>query len=472
MGWKSRVKHSFFTKGGVHPPNRKQTASMKIVPGPVPDFVVIPLHQNVGAPCRPLVEAGQQVLMGQKIGDTDAYVASPVHASVSGTVKQVFNYIHPSGEEVLSVRIDNDKRDERAADLLTSSDPLELAAEEVRRRVREAGIVGLGGAGFPTQVKLSPPSDKPITTVILNGSECEPYLTGDYRLMIEKAEDVIRGGLVVRKTVGADELVVGIEHKSTEAIRAMRAAGEKYGVQVFELPCRYPTGAEKTLIKAITGQEVPCGGLPMDVGIIVNNVGTCAQIYESLTTGMPLIDRVLTVAGDGVAGRANLRVRIGTPAGDVIDYCGGLVGEPGKLIMGGPMMGLAQFTTDVPVIKSTSGLIVLRGENIFRDEASHFECIRCGRCVRRCPQNLRPYQMGAFAEAGMFDELEKCNISDCVECGSCAYICPTKNPLVQLIKVGKGGLSRRQEKMAKLAEKEEAEPDAHEGQDEKETVNG
>lgn len=445
---------------------------MKIVAGPTPDFVVIPLQQSAGEPCEPVVEVGGRVLMGEKIGDSESFVSAPVHSSVSGTVTDITSFIHPSGDEVPSVRIENDRADEPASGLVTAIDPLELAPDEVRRRVREAGIVGIGGAAFPTHVKLSPPSDKPIETVILNGSECEPYLTADYRLMVERAEEIVRGGLIIKKTLGAKELVVGIEHKAVGAIKAVRAAGEKYGVEVFELPCRYPTGAEKTIIKTMTGREVPCGGLPMDVGVIVNNVGTCAQVYDSLTTGMPLVDRVLTVAGDGVAGRANLRVRIGTLISDVLDYCGGLVGEPGKLILGGPMMGLAQYTTDVPVIKSTSGVIALRGENIFKKEAQRFECIRCGQCVRRCPQNLMPYRMGAYADAGMWDRLEECGVNDCVECGSCAYVCPTRNPLVQLIKVGKGGLKRRKEKMESLAARdEEARADQSE-ENEKETVNG
>jgi electron transport complex protein RnfC len=468
MGWTQRVRRRFFTKGGIHPPTLKQTAAMKIFPGPVTEFVYIPLLQHVGEPCEPVVEPGQEVLMGQKIGDSDAYISAPVHSSVSGVVKEILRYPHPVDRGVMAVKIENNRLDSPAADLVTSPDPLELSPGEVRKRVREAGIVGLGGAAFPTHVKLDPPSGRPIELVILNGSECEPYLTGDYRLMLEKAEQIIKGGLIIRNTVGAKTVLVGIEHNSSEAIRAMREAGEQYDVDVVMLPCRYPTGAEKTLIRAVTGQEVPCGGLPLDVGVMVNNVGTCAQIYDSLTTGMPLIERVLTVAGDGVAGRANLRVRIGTRVGDTIDYCGGMVGRKGKVILGGPMMGVSQYTTDVPVIKSTTGIIVLKGERLFTDEASHFACIRCGRCVRRCPQHLMPYLMGAYADADLWDQLESCNIEDCVECGSCAYICPTKNPLVQLIKVGKGGLQRRKDKMESLSELNGKAGDENEDEDESE----
>ena len=451
MGWTQRVKRRFFVKGGIHPPARKQTASMKIVPGPSPESVVIPLEQNVGAPCEPIVETGEHVLLGQKIADSNRYVSAPIHSSVSGEVKAVYTYPHPGGRETMAIEIKSDKLDAPVPGLEQVADPLELPPDEVRRRVREAGIVGLGGGAFPTHVKLSPPRDKPIELVILNGSECEPYLSGDYRLMIEKPLDIIVGGLVIKKTLGAESLVVGVEHNRDEAIQALRKAGEPWGIEVVALPCRYPMGAEKTLVKHITGREVPAGGLPMDVGTMVNNVGTAAAICDSLTTGMPLVTRILTVAGDGVAGRANLRVKIGTRVSDVIEYCGGLSGDIGKVIIGGPMMGLAQYTTDIPVVKSSTGIVVFRGDTCFRDEPPHFVCIRCGRCVRRCPMNLMPYLIGAYSDAGMWERLEPLNIDDCVECGSCAYICPTKNPLVQLIKVGKGGLRHRKDKMDALA---------------------
>lgn len=449
--WLKRMSRRFFVKDGVHPPAQKQTETMKIFPGPRPEEVMIPLLQSVGEPCEPIVEPGQKVFLGQKIGDSEASISAPIHASVSGEVVEVLKFPHPEGRGLPAIKIKNDKLDTPCPDLEPAEDPLRLSPEEVRRRVREAGIVGLGGAAFPTHVKLGPPDDKPIDTVILNGSECEPYLSGDYRTMMEKPEAVILGGLVIKKTVGADRLIVGVEHNRAEAIDKMREAGKPYDVDVLQLPCRYPTGAEKTLIRNITGLEVPSGGLPMDVGIIVSNVGTARQIYESLSTGMPLVERVLTVAGDGVAGWANLSVKIGTKVKEVIDYCGGFVGEYGKVIIGGPMMGVAQYTYDIPVIKSTTGIIVLRGETLFRQEAPHFVCIRCGRCVRRCPMNLTPYLIGAYSDKGMWDELEPLNIGDCMECGACTYVCPTKNPLVQLIKVGKGGLSHRQERIKMLA---------------------
>lgn len=422
---------------------------MKIVSGPSPEFVVIPMEQHLGQACEPTVEVGQRVLVGQKIGDSSAKISAPVHSSVSGEVDSIGLFPHPIGRDILAVKIISDGQF-TPVDAQGVAEPLDLSPDEVRSRVREAGIVGMGGAAFPTHVKLDPPTDKPVDTIILNGSECEPYLSGDYRMMVERSEAVIQGGRIIAMTVGATRVLVGIEHNRKEAIKVMGKAGEPFGISVVELPCRYPTGAEKTLIKSVTGKEVPSGGLPLDVGIIVSNVGTSAAIYDCLTTGMPLTRRVLTVAGDGVAGRANLDVRVGTLVKDVIEYCGGYIGEPGKVLIGGPMMGLAQYTTEVPVLKNTNGIIVFQKSTVFKDEPEHFTCIRCGKCVRRCPMDLLPYQLGSYSDAGMWDHLENLNIDDCVECGSCAYICPTKNSLVQLIKVGKGGLKRRKEKMEAL----------------------
>jgi len=442
---------------------------MKIFPGPAEESVVIPLEQSVGATCEPIVEVGERVLRGQKIGDSSEYVSAPIHSSVSGEVEAILKYPHPKGSGSRAIKVKSDKQDTPFEGLIAMDDPLTLSPEEIRARVREAGIVGLGGGAFPTHVKLNPPADEPVSTVILNGSECEPHLSGDYRLMIEKPLDIIKGGLIIQKAVGAEKLMVGVEHNRDDAIDALREAGKPWDIQVVPLPCRYPTGAEKTLIKTITGKEVPCGGLPLDVGMMVNNVGTAAQIHESLSTGMPMVDRVLTVDGDGVAGRANLRVKLGTRVRDVIEYCGGFVGERGKVIIGGLMMGLAQYTIDVPVIKSTTGIIVLRGETYFKNEPPHFTCIRCGRCVRRCPMNLIPYLMGAYSDAGMWEQLEPLKIEDCTECGSCAYICPTKNSLVQLIKVGKGGLAHRKSRMESLASANGAPGPEEDTEDEEDT---
>jgi H+/Na+-translocating ferredoxin:NAD+ oxidoreductase subunit C len=463
MGLVRSVKRAILTERGVRPPGIKPAAQVKIAPGPDPEIVIIPLEQHVGAPCEPMVEINDRVLVGQKIGDSREYISAPVHSSVSGEVTGIIKYPHPSGRDVISIQIVSDGLHEPAPDLERVSHPTDLEPQEIRSRIREGGIVGLGGAVFPTHVKLAPPEDKPVETVIVNGAECEPYLTGDRRLMLERGPDIIMGARIIKKAVGARRIVVAVEEINPDAIRAMREAGAKDNVEVAVLPHRYPQGAEKTLIKSILGREVPSGGLPSDVGAVVDNVGTCVAISDLLCKGMPLIERVVTISGDGIAGYANLRVKLGTLVNEVIDYCGGMVGEPGKVILGGPMMGVAQYTTAVPVTKATSGILVLRGENIFRKESPSFTCIRCGKCVKHCPMHLMPYLLGSYSDRGMWEELEKLNIVDCVECGCCSYICPTKNPLVQLIKVGKEGYTRRKKKMETLKkQKEEQQPDSRE----------
>lgn len=455
LGWTQSIKRAFVTNGGVRPPTNKLAAQMEIAPGPDPEIVIIPLEQHVGAPCVPMVETNDRVLVGQKIGDSREYISAPIHSSVSGEVTGIIKYPHPSGRDILSIQIVSDGLSQPAPNLEPVNHPTDLEPQEIRSRIREGGIVGLGGAVFPTHVKLAPPSDKPVETVVVNGAECEPYLTGDHRLMLERGADIIMGARIIKKAVGAQRIVVAVEDMDDNAIGAMREAGGTDEVEVVVLPRRYPQGSERTLLKTILGREVPSGGLPSDVGAVVDNVGTCAAIRDLFYTGMPLVDRVVTVSGDGVARHANLRVKLGTTVHEVIDYCGGLVGEPGKVILGGPMMGAAQYTTAVPVTKATTGILVLRGETIFRRESPSFTCIRCGRCVKHCPMDLVPYLMGSYSDCGMWEELERFNIEDCVECGCCAYICPTKNPLVQLIKVGKEGYARKKKKMETLQQNRE-----------------
>lgn len=437
---------------GVHPPARKDTSDLPVAPGPEPGTIVIPLLQHIGAMCDPMVEVGDHVKVGQKIGESRQYVSVPVHSSVSGEVTGILNLPHPSGREVLSIQVLSDGRMERAPRPEPCGDPLAMDPHEIRQRTREGGIVGMGGAGFPTAVKLAPPPEKPIRMVIVNGAECEPYLTGDYRLMVERGPDIIAGARIIQRAVGAKKLVVAIEKTNTGAIASMKQAGhlDSSGggkIEVVVLPALYPQGAEKTLIHSVTGLQVPPGGLPMDAGVIVDNVGTCVAMYDMFYRGLPLVERIVTVAGDGVARHANLKVRIGTSVKDVIDFCGGTVGRPAKVILGGPMMGIAQYTTDVPVTKLTGGILVLTEENVTRGEPKHFECIRCGRCVKGCPMNLLPYLMGAYADMAKWGELEELGVTECVECGSCAYVCPAKNPLVQLMKVGKRGVERRRRKL-------------------------
>lgn len=448
------------SQGGVHPPMHKVAADESIAPGPQPEEVVIPLSQHVGTPCEPTVKAGDRVMVGTRIGDSEAFVCAPVHSSVSGEVTAIAMRPHPSGEDSLAVVIKSDRLDSIDPSVKPQAAPDDLTPDDIRRLVRDGGIVGLGGAVFPTHVKISPPADKPIEVVIINGAECEPYLTGDYRLMLERGADIAKGARLIQRAVGAERIAVGIEKSNPEAIDAMRKAGEPLGIDVVTLPSQYPQGAEKTLVNFITGRQVPQGKLPLEVGVIVDNVGTAAAICDAIYGGMPLVERTLTVAGDGVANAANLKVKIGTLVDEVIEQCGGMVGGRGKVILGGPMMGIAQYTTMVPVTKATTGIIVLQKETMMKEEPGHFVCIRCGRCVKNCPQNLLPFQIGAYSDKGMWDWLEKLSIEDCMECGCCAYGCPTRNPLVQLIKVGKEGYLRKRSKMEALERaREEDKPD-------------
>jgi len=430
-------------RGGVHPEYRKElTASLAITAATIPRKVVIPLQQHIGAPCEPLVKVGDAVKVGQMIGDSEAFVSAPVHASISGTVAAIEPYNHPLGRKVTAIIIEGDGRDEWCSELEPVEKVDDLSPEEIRARIRSAGIVGLGGAAFPAHVKLSPPEGKAIDTVIINGAECEPYLTADHRLMLERPEDIVFGLEVIMKALGAGRGIIGIEDNKPDALRVMRQAIEgKSDMSVVALKTKYPQGAEKMLILATTRRRVPSGGLPLDVGVVNHNVGTTVAIAEAVRKGKPLIERVVTVTGEGVKRPANLMVRLGTLAGDLLEYCGGLREDTCKLIMGGPMMGLAQPTADFPVVKGTSGILALTAE-----EAAVYEngsCIRCASCVKACPINLVPTFIAQAAEHGLFDRAEKLHAADCIECGCCSYICPAGIPLTQWIRIAKAEVLAR-----------------------------
>ena len=430
-------------RGGVHPEHRKElTASLAITAATIPRKVVIPLQQHIGAPCEPLVKVGDAVKVGQMIGDSEAFVSAPVHASISGTVAAIEPYNHPLGRKVTAIIIEGDGRDEWCSELEPVEKVDDLSPEEIRARIRSAGIVGLGGAAFPAHVKLSPPEGKAIDTVIINGAECEPYLTADHQLMLERPEDIVFGLEVIMKALGAGRGIIGIEDNKPDALRVMRQAIEgKSDMSVVALKTKYPQGAEKMLILATTRRRVPSGGLPLDVGVVNHNVGTTVAIAEAVRKGKPLIERVVTVTGEGVKRPANLMVRLGTLAGDLLEYCGGLREDTCKLIMGGPMMGLAQPTADFPVVKGTSGILALTAE-----EAAVYEngsCIRCASCVKACPINLVPTFIAQAAEHGLFDRAEKLHAADCIECGCCSYICPAGIPLTQWIRIAKAEVLAR-----------------------------
>jgi electron transport complex protein RnfC len=424
-------------KGGIHPPDKKSlSANSPISATKTPKIVVIPLSQHAGAPCKPLVSIGQEVKKGEMIGEPGGFVSAPVHSSVSGKVVAIGEFSNAMGRMVNSVVIENDLKEEWTA-LKDNPDYANLPADELREKIKAAGIVGLGGAAFPTAVKLSPPKEKPIDVVIINGAECEPYLTADYRLMMEKSKEIIEGLKILMKVLGVKRGFIGIENNKPDAVSAMREAAKgEDGIEVMALEVKYPQGAEKMLIKAVAGREVPARGLPMDVGAVVQNVGTSLSIYEAARYGKPLVERVVTVTGEGIKEPKNLMVRIGTKISDLIEECGGFAGEVAKVVAGGPMMGFALSSLDIPVTKGTSGILVLPEEGVIHAE-DYGPCIRCGRCIDICAMGLMPSMLSVLAEKGFYEDAKEYNLFDCFECGSCAFVCPSKRPIVQLIRLAK-----------------------------------
>lgn len=420
--------------GGIHPKDsKKYTADKAIEIPPVPEIVVIPMSQHIGAPCTPIVKVGDMVKKGQVIGKSDAFMHSPIHASISGKVTKIEEMPHTSKGKCLSVVIQSDNLDEWVEGLPLKRDWKELEVQEIKDIIKDSGIVGMGGATFPTHVKLSPSKDKKIDIFILNAAECEPYLTADYRMMLEYTERIVNGVKIVMKTLGVNKGYIGIEDNKPDAVKIMKEAFKGTPVEVVALPTKYPQGAEKMLIKVLTGREVPTGGLPMDVGTVVQNVGTAVAISDAVVNGIPLIERVTTVSGDAISEPKNLLLRIGTSFKDVIDYCKGFKTTPEKIIMGGPMMGMAQFTLDVSVIKGVSGILALSSEVVNSGEES--PCIRCGRCVKACPMGLIPSMLSILGERHKIQEAkEEYNLLNCIECGSCAYVCPAKRNIVQYVK--------------------------------------
>lgn len=427
----------FTFKGGIHPPHHKEkTESLPIENALDPKIVVIPLSQHIGAPCDPLVAVGDYVKVGQKIGESKAFVSAPVHSSVSGTVKKIGLHQTPGGSKVNCITIESDGLFNVHESVQPKGDIDKLTREEILSIIKEAGITGMGGAGFPTHVKLTPPKDKPVDTFLVNAAECEPYLTADHRIMLEKADNILVGIKAVMKALGVSKCYVAIENNKPDAIEVMQKTVEGIeGVEVAVLETKYPQGDEKRIINAITGRVVPSGGLPSDVGCVVDNIGTVATIGNVFLTGMPLIQRVTTVTGSAVTNPKNLYIRIGTLFTDVIEQCGGFSEEPGKVINGGPMMGIAQYTTEVPVIKGTSGILILNRKDAGVPEPSN--CIRCGKCVDVCPVNLQPFAISRKSILRQFDEAGKLHAADCIECGSCSFICPAKRPLVETIRIAK-----------------------------------
>jgi electron transport complex protein RnfC len=426
---------------------------------PFVERYTLPLSQHTGAPCRPVVRVGERVVRGQLVAEPGGFVSMALHAPVTGRVAAIAPRRHPNGRPVDAIEIETD-----AFSLQTVAtrplDPAGLDADGFVAAVQAAGLVGLGGAAFPTHVKYKLPPGRVVTRLVVNGCECEPYLTADHRTMVERPEAVLRGAEIVARHLGLVETVIGVELNKADAIaalgRAVAEAGAGERVRVVPLAVKYPQGAEKMLIEAIYGLEVPSGKLPLDVGCLVNNVGTMAAIADWFDRGLPLIERVVTVAGPGVRRPANLLVPVGTPVRAVLEHCGGLTADTREVVMGGPMMGSPLASLDAPVLKGTSGLLAFTAAEA--RVPVEYGCIKCGRCVEACPQFLNPSRLQRLARAGRWEELERGFVMDCVECGSCSFACPSGIPVVQLIRVAKSAL--REEKARQSARERAAEAEA------------
>ncbi|MCX7831699.1 MAG: electron transport complex subunit RsxC [Actinobacteria bacterium] len=419
-------------KGGIHPPEYKEISKdCQITVLEAPERVVLPLSQHVGNPAKPIVNPKDKVVKGQLVAEAQGFVSANIHSPVSGTVIAITKHPSASGIRVESLIIEREESDEEFR-----YEPLENPEpRSIVERVFQAGIVGLGGAAFPTHVKLSPPEEYPVDTVIINGAECEPYLTVDYRLMIENTDEIIAGALLVKEAVGARRVIIAIESNKEDAAKKIASISPSE-IEVVLLPTKYPQGSEKHLIKAVLGREVPQQGLPFHVGVLVQNIQTVIAVKRAVQEGIPLYERVITVSGQAVNNPSNIKVPVGTLVSYIIDILGGLKEDAKKVILGGPMTGIALGRLDVPVTKGTSGIVALSSDIVSRYDESD-TCIRCGRCVEVCPMFLQPYLLGTLGRLGRADALIENNVYDCIECGSCSFICPSKRNLVQLIRVGK-----------------------------------
>jgi electron transport complex protein RnfC len=434
-------------QGGVHPADEKhRTRGLAVETAPLPERLFVPLSQHIGAPARATVKKGDRVLAGQVIAEPVGFVSVPQHAPTSGTVRSVDLCAHPMGSPQPAVEIEVDGEDTWAEPLAPIADPIAAAPEELRRRALDAGLVGMGGATFPTHVKLSPPPEVKIDAVILNGVECEPYLTADHRLMLEAPQKVLSGLRAILAIFGLQKGWVGIEENKPDAIELLGGLARESGyAEVVPLRVRYPQGAEKQLIHAVVGRDVPSGALPMAVGSLVQNVGTAAAFWDAVSTGRPLVERVATVTGPAVRQPRNLRFRVGTPISHLLQLCGGLTEDAAKVLLGGPMMGLAQHDLSVPATKGCSGLLCLP-ESMVRS-ASPGPCIACGRCVDACPMGLSPTTIARCIDNELVAEADAWNALDCIECGCCSFVCPAWIPLVHSIRYAKGRVLARRRKL-------------------------
>lgn len=423
--------------GGVHPTEYKElTENCAFEIMPLPEEIILPVSQHLGKDASPQVKKGDDVLSGQLVAKAEGFISAPIHTSVAGKVISLGKEITASGFPKDSIVIKTNGTVEAEKILLPTLNPEIVTPEEIRTRVAEAGIVGQGGAAFPTYVKLSPPKDKVIDVVILNGCECEPYLTRDYRFMIERPDDLISGFKLIMKALGVKRGVIGIENNKPDAIKLIsEKIKHEENLEVISLKTKYPQGAEKMLIKAVTGKEVPPGKLPMDVGAVIQNIGTAIAIHDAVVKGEVLTVAALTVSGRGIKIPKNLLVPVGTPIQNVIDFCGGVTEDSVKIVVGGPMMGVAQFDLHAPVMKATSGILVLTKDEVAENPET--PCLRCGQCIEACPLNLMPTKLARYSQLQKYEEAESADVTVCMECGTCAYTCPANIPLVQWIRLGK-----------------------------------
>ena len=432
-----------FPKGGVHPAEGKYSAGSAIEILPLPKTVSIPITQHIGAPSKPVVAKGDKVKVGDKIAESAGFVSANIHSSVSGTVVKVDNVMDSTGYKRPCVIIDveGDEWNEiidRSTDLKKE---ISLTDKEIIDKIKGSGIVGLGGATFPSHVKLSVPDGKKIDVLIINGVECEPYLTSDHRLMLERTEEMLVGAQILMKALNVNSALIGIENNKPDAISHIQNLVKDYpGIEVHALKVQYPQGGEKQLIKALINREVPSGGLPLDVGAVVHNVGTALAVYEAVQKNKPLFERVVTLTGKSVKKPSNFMVRIGTPVVDLVEAAGGLPEDTGKIINGGPMMGKALNSIEVPVVKGTSGILIMPANESTRKKESN--CVRCAKCVSVCSQGLEPYLLNKLAQLEKNDKLETGGVMDCIECGSCSYTCPAGLPLLDYIRLGKSRVSQ------------------------------
>jgi electron transport complex protein RnfC len=432
-----------FPVGGIHPPENKLTAGAKIGYLPIPGSVTIPVSQHIGAPATVIVSKGDNVKTGQPIATSKGFVSSNIHSSVSGKVTKIDTIVDASGYKQTAIFIDTvgDEWVETIDRSNTIHRNISLSRAEISKRCLDSGIVGMGGATFPSHVKLTVPEGKKCEVLIINGVECEPYLTSDHELMLEKGEEILIGVSILMKALDVDKAMIGIENNKTDAIKLLTdlASGFK-GITVHALEVKYPQGAEKQLIKALINREVPSGRLPLEVGAVVHNVGTAFAVYEAVQKNKPLFERVVTITGKSLARPGNFFVRTGTPVKNLIEAAGGLPEDTGKIVSGGPMMGKAINNTDVPVVKGTSGIVLFPREEAKRRQVN--ACIRCGKCVSVCALSLEPFLLMALSERGFFEKAENERITDCMECGSCSYTCPADRPLLDYIRLGKSTVIR------------------------------